>query len=312
MPVHPTGKVIRRGSGRYRSGDRPPAPDWDVRILTGWGVALVLTWILPLYLPLGFESRWVWPWTLIRMQGGVGTLLLVLWPVLGVALVVAARRGQPVTRGWVALGGSLGFVLLPLLADETNAVMFNEYTGAFGALAILGYLGLPAMAAGNRVYRRHAGRRGAGAIAAAGGLAVLALAVVPSIGVGKRHAPVEVYGEAAAWKAAWPFLLWFLGALCAAGLAVGLLARPAVDGIPRLLGRMLRGLMWGGPVAVLLMLLIVAEGRSTGPLLLVFLKQFGMLCGVVIVMAVGAARLLQGPDPAGLALDEAELRRAFE
>lgn len=283
--------------------------NWDVRLLRVWGTLLILGWLLPMPVSMGRPAVWLWPWEILDDASTGAVLQSLLQLALGIGAIWVAASASHATRGAFALSAALACVLVPLASEMGSALLNTPLLGTVGVLGMLGFLGLPAIAAGNRVYRRQPTHAGAPFLAALGGAGVLLAAVFPILHAGREsHALIEILGIAEAWRTAWPLLIWWLCLLVASLLAMTLFFRPDPRGVPLTLGWGLRALMWSLPVALLIVCLQAAE--ATGLLLVAFLKTMLLLYGIVILLAVGAARLLQGAEDTGPS--EAQLRKTFE
>lgn len=289
---------MRRDDGRF---------DWDVPLGRRWVVLLVAAWLLPLVVPLFESIVWIWPWsawsdssTMEIVQSLVPVLLgVVVWALLG----LPRRR----LRGGLVLLACAGSLLIPYgqmmrgLGDETLAWELFRRIGWQG-LALT--LGLAAIVAGNRQQKRSLGRGIAPWITCGGGLALLAVFFVPFGLTDPRGRPLvvaSVFLEGEAWSQLWPALLW-AGGLLGMGAAAALspLAARIGDPLQTLVENAISGLARLVPLllpVVIVGLYVAHGGPGLGYVLLVLVKVLLHGYAVVLLMAVGLARLLDGASP---------------
>lgn len=294
----PTRRVPRR-----RPRGAASEEGWDRPYGRLWGGALIVGFLLPLSYAAGAGSgRYLFVWDLVGQVDSLRLLLLLLPLLLGVTAVVIAGRATPRLRGAVLLLGALLVSVLPVLVS--GPVLFGPLANAASLVSIWLVLLLapPAIAGANRVAKRSGPDPLLRALAGFGGLAMLLILFLPigPDGTSILGGLFKARGVIGRTAVVWPLILWLLLVLAYAVLAVLYLV-PAVSasGIGRWLSVTARFALMGLPATLLLLILL--GGRSAAdvffPLLVVLLGGLARLYGVMILMAVGIALVLERAEP---------------
>jgi hypothetical protein len=161
----------------------------------------------------------------------------------------------------------------------------------------LGLYGVAFIAAGNRVYRRYGALRFPALVAVLGGAMTLLSFYILYQRAIDSGAPAPSRLESDFLGAQALILIWCFGLALYACLALLYLLRPNPEGLPRFQSKLLRVLVWGLPIATFLSLLFTPFGASYFfPFLIGILMVAILGYGLMIPLAVGVARILQGAD----------------
>ena len=272
--------------------------DWDRRLAKAWSTLLLAAFFVPLVvrIPILERTEVIWSWDRWE-EMGTKDLLLSLSPYLYAVLVLLVLRSDNrKLRGLVMFSGALAVILL-FYGVMSSAARGSGLEGAFGIVGGGGFalcflLGPALIAAGNREQKRALSRGIPHIMAGFGGIAVLTGFVFPFFG---EHSLIEIFRDGSAWKHAWMLLAWLVGFLCygvcgAAGLLFG------SDDLYTWISRLSRWLPISLP-GVLLLFFLTVPGSSPYLLsvLIMLFKGLVPLYGLMVLLAIGLARLVEGP-----------------
>ena len=314
----------RRVAHPRRLGRRQQAP-WDHKHLRLWGGLLVLLLLTPV-VSIGGHTIWTWDTVEAKSALGYGNrgagawnqdsaswtdVLRDFFPHLygGLALALMFLGGRHARlRGQVLAVVGVGYVVLNITGarlGETLPVQDLEVAGWSLVCGIL--VGPPLLAAGNRVQRREGVTGLPLWLAVLGGLMV----VIPFFNQINGYTMFEIFVEPKAWESV-PLIVLLLFSWASVGLVGVLLAIPGSRRVRgAVISRLLRICLWAAPLVVIGTILgELGEfmGEHAMALGWSLLRSYALMVGMLVLVAVGLARVLETPE-----LDqEAQLEGAVE
>ncbi len=311
---------VRRTRSTRRRGPRNPGP-WDKPHLVLWGGLLALLLLTPL-ISVGPITIWTWDTFEADAARQFSTtdpdaswesngpdwvdILRVLFPHLfgGLALALFYLCRPSRLRGQLLAAVGVGHMLLHATGVPLNTLLpaggdalpsaggdVFRWSLVFGIL-----VGPPLLAAGNRVQRREEVTGMPLVLAIVGGVMIL----LPFFNQVEDHFVVEIFLEGDAWEMV-PLLLLLLFAWFCLGLAAVSLAFPGIrHARGAIISRLIRVCLWSAPLIIIVTVmgkLGELMGDSSGGIAWFLLRMYLLYAGVVVLIAVGLARILEAPEP---------------
>ncbi len=298
-------RTLRGGpaDSRLRERERTFDPDAWFRVwamLAGAGLA---AWVfLPIIGPgRGGRTQTTWMWELLKMEIPFKfvAIFLLLPLELCIAAFLTARKGE--AAGPVLFFLSVVTVMLMILlgiAGEMHLLGSSEGVGA--GLALLVWLSMTAVAAGNHARKRHPSSNLARLLAGVGGVLLLVSYVIPVNG----HVQIELLFTKQAWTPFWAGGLLILGMLAYGVMGVLAFRTPAnvrpQCGATSLVARLV---IFGFPLLLLVNIVTSVEsagittsgdGPGLGSVALIVVKMVGLMYGMALAPAIGLGGWIGG------------------
>jgi hypothetical protein len=277
--------------------------DWDRPLALRWVIGLATGCLLPTVIPGLFGgTRWVWVWDVIGKAPPAKVLMAVLPLGLAVGVFAVLHSESGRVRGLLVLVLAVASLLVPVFLSDVGDLLMSPWAFLTGGvqrsyLPLAFVVAAAAVAAGNRGAKGELRKGPSSYVAGLGGLTLITCYFVPVLD--KPLVGLLLSGET--WRAAWWLALWLLALFLYAGLgAILIVPLRTGHGLRELahawISRLARILAWSLPLLVIAFVMAGGEGAGAVYVLLMLLKAVLVTYGIVMLMAIGLARLLQG-DP---------------